>query len=861
MSTDKNPAPDGWLLAGVALVSAAVLLLQLVQTRIFSVMLWYHLTYLVVTFTMLGFAAGGTLLACRARWLEGDVSRRLRNVAMLFGAAVVASYAVVTRIAPDSDHSVNAILTSALQYGLLVLPMIAGGLLIALALSTARASVGRVYAWNMAGSALGCALYVPLLRALGGEGSVLLAAALCFAGAGLLARARVPANERSPTAADASTSTPASGAQLAPAGAGRTLPPWIAAAALTLMALFAPKLAFEVPLAFSKGLPAVIAYSKEDPESPELRIEETRWDPLCRLDVVGPGEDVDPYGQRTIFQDGDAPTRVPFGAAQLSEDLGQKEALGYVTFRTRPPRVLAIGIGGGLDILMAKVVEGIYPDDAVVDFTGVEINATTIELMRGKYRDSTDNRYELPGVTIHNDEGRSWLQRSDERYDLLQMSGIDTYAALSSGSYIMSESYLYTVEAYQDYLEHLTDDGVISVLRYRFDPPRENLRLAAIAVEALRRSGVEHPEQHVIMVGVYVPFPEGWDIDLDYGCLLVSKTPFGPERVKLYQRYAGINPDYFLQWAPGVDCEGEFADYFASVMDGTDDEFVANYPYRIDPVTDDAPFFFRYHRWDRIGEYLFGDDEQLTAAESAPAMSTTRAQQAGRDLTDLVGGEPVGLILLLTVLLESTALVLVLVLLPLWFFKRSGLAAAGAGRWVLYFFGLGAGYMLIEVATMQRFSLFLGHPGYSITVVLFSFLIFSGLGAAWAGRSDDPARTLRRGLLGVLALVVLLNLALPSFFAAGLRLDLPLRIGLTVAVLAPLAFLMGMPFPSGLALLGARTPALTAWAFGVNGGASVLASVAGIMVAMTWGFSVAFIVGASSYALSLLAARGLQRAS
>lgn len=812
-------------LLGVALVSASVLLLQLVQTRIFSLMLWHHLTYLVVTFTLLGFAAGGTLLACKASWMGGRISRRLGICSLLFGLSVLASYAVITRLVPEAEHSRLGIATAALDYAVLVLPMVFAGMVVALALADAGASVGRVYGVNMVGSALGAMLYVPALHVFGGEGTVLLATALAFAGAWAFAR-RDADEGRSPIAGLAGLLT----------------------VSALLLATFSPTTVFTVPVAASKAMAQQLA------RVPGLVVEHTHWDPLCRIDVVGPGPG-DTTTQRTMYQDGDAPTVLPMGSAETTVDILEKEALAYLLFPSRAPKVLAIGIGGGIDILQAaarnRTSPPAWPPGARVEFTGVEINATTVGLMLDEYRELSGDRYHLPGVTVLVDEGRSWLRRSDERYDIIQMTGTDTYAALSSGSYVMSESYLYTAEAYDDFLEHLSDDGVISVLRLRFDPPRETLRLAAIAVDALRRAGAKSPADHILLLGLSGLRSElnGRMVGLDFGALLVKKSPFTPAEVGLYVKYerfaqdAGRMPRPFLMYAPGVATEGPVTDYFAAVRAGDDVAFRERYLYNLDPVTDDNPFFFRYDKWgDAIAGLLGFGSEQ--------------AAQTPDEYTGIVGGAPIGLLMLGTVLGESLLLVALAVLVPLWIFRRDGLAAPGSGRWILYFMGLGAGYILVEIVAMQRFVLFLGNPAYALSVVLITFLLFSGAGAMLAGRSKDPRATLSRALLLVLLLVAGLAIGLPPFFDAALSLPLPWRIVLSVLVLAPAAFVMGMPFPSGLALLGEHGRPLVPWAFGVNGGASVIASVVGILIAMASGFSMVFVLAGLAYFVALLAGRG-----
>ncbi|HEX5010773.1 MAG TPA: hypothetical protein VFY71_10245 [Planctomycetota bacterium] len=801
---------------GLALVSAAVLLLQLVQTRVFSVMLWHHLTYLVVTFTLLGFAAGGTALACRPAWLKGDVGQRLARAALLFGLTVLGAYMVMTRVPPQTGFTSLSIATAAFHYALLLVPMIFGGFVVALALADAGASVGRTYAVNMVGSALGCLLYVPVLRKLGGEGCVELSAAMtllaaaCFAGR----RAALPA---------------------------------AAALALAVLAFAEPTALFAVPIAPSKAM--VMQLARDDTQ----RVLLTRWDPICRIDVVGPENPASP-DNRTIYQDGDASTVMAVGHYEDETNVLAKEGLPYLLFRNQAPRVLAIGIGGGVDILQAVAKGRPLPPGQRVDFTGVEINATTYGLMTNDYEQLTGDRYHLPGVHVELDEGRSWLRRSDQTYDIIQMTGTDTYAALASGSYVMTESYLYTAEAYDDFLAHLNPDGVISVLRFRFTPPREELRLAGIAVDALRRGGAPSPADHILMIGYDGPnvtLEDGREIGLDYCALLIRKQPFTAEQVGVYTRYCRSNPRTHIMYAPGVPSTGATADFFAAVREGPEAlaAFRSHYPYNLAPVTDDDPFFFRYDRWDDAFAKLFGGGLGAHVDDDGPA------GRAAAEYKNIVGAEPIGLIMLMTVLGETSLLVALLVLVPLWLFRREGLAVTGAGRWVLYFFGLGAGYILLEVVCMQRFVLFLGNPGYAISVVLLTFLLFSGLGAAVAGRSSDPSRTLQRALPAVVVLIVLLALGLHPLFEATLRYPLAARLAITVAVLAPAAFIMGMPFPSGLRLVSGRAAPLVPWAFGVNGGASVVASVIGILIAMLVGFTTVFVVAAACYAAAFLAGR------
>jgi len=464
--------------------------------------------------------------------------------------------------------------------------------------------------------------------------------------------------------------------------------------------------------------------------------------------------------------------------------------------------------------------------------TGAEINPTTVELMTGKYRDLTGNVYARENIKVVTAEGRSFLRRSDENYDLIQMTGTDTYSALSSGSYILSESYLYTLNAYEDYIDHLTDDGVVAVLRFRFYPPRECLRLVAIAAEALKRKGVDDPSRNILVVS-YAREPKeirGQIVKIAYSVILCKKTPFTPKQVKKYVQFCNRKKQkggkYKLSYAPGVEGgEQEFVNLMAAVSNGSESEFYRSYHYDLSPISDDKPFFFRYHRW----KHLF---DKLTAP----------------NYQGVIGEDPVGLYILLSVLFETLLLVALLVILPLFVFRRKGLKTIFSGRIIFYFFALGISYMFIEIASMQKFVLFLGHPTYSLSIVLFSFLLFSGIGSLYGKRFEaNPTRGISLAIVAIFVILVIYQFILPSVFAWGLSFTDIIRMIISVCFLAPIAFFMGMPFPLGMHIINRHCPEMVPWAFGINGGASVISSVVSIIIAMETGFTTVFLIAGLIY--------------
>jgi len=557
------------------------------------------------------------------------------------------------------------------------------------------------------------------------------------------------------------------------------------------------------------------------------------------------GEPVSVPGAIHVYQDGDAITVMHSDESFAFEPNPALNTLAYVPHTNRTareraagledpyrPRALAIGIGGGIDLRFALSQE-------VESVLGIEINPVTVELMRTQFAEFNDGIYSREGVQVVVGEGRSYLRRLEESFDVIELSGTDTYTAGNAGAYVLSESYLYTREAMREYLDHLNPGGTLGMIRLAYDPPRENLRLFAIALEELRRRGVEEPSDHAVVMFSEMPHPETGET-IRFSCCVFSVDPIEQEVLDFYaladnQEIGGLL--YKLLYAPGRDLShNSGAEHFttlaAAIDVGEERAFYDDYPYEVAPVSDDAPFFFNFHSW-----------SDLWAEEGEGA-------EGWHDLT----GGPIGLRILGTLLLQTTLLTALLVLAPLLFLKSKGsLRSQGALRQLAYFLGLGAGFMFLEISTIQRLALFLGHPSYSLTVTLCCFLFFAGLGSLWARRYEaQPVRALRNIVSLLVVLVVVQAFALEWLTASFLHLPLVGRIGVAVLALAPLNFLMGMPFPIGLARLRRIEPQLVPWALGANGGASVIGSILCIVIAMESGFRTVSLLAAATYAIGAL---------
>jgi hypothetical protein len=483
-----------------------------------------------------------------------------------------------------------------------------------------------------------------------------------------------------------------------------------------------------------------------------------------------------------------------------------------------PFTALVIGPGGGRDLLSALVYGAGRID-------GVEINPIIAnDVMRGAFADYSGHIYSHPKVHVSVDDGRSYVRRSGDRYDVIQASLVDTWAATAAGAYTLSENSLYTVEAFTDYFDHLTDRGTLTITRWVFD----GLRLVSLAQEACARRGCDAADRLAIVQYDKV------------ATFLFKKQPFTPAETAAVRHAAG-EMGFTVLYAPddrfgdrgaairaaGVPRERKWTtdpdDYARLILAPDRFAFYEGYNLDVRPTTDNRPFFFHTTRLRDQFEVAFGR-------------------------TMLFGN---GLSALLTLIGISAGLVILFIIGPLALTGRE-LLGSGWPRWLAYFGCLGAGFMLVEVALLQRFVLLLGHPVYSLTVTLFSLLLGTGAGSYLSRTfADDQVRPrLVRALLGIIVVAAIGILVLPPLITAVIQTPRAARVVLAILILVPAGALMGIALPAGVRLLSARQPSLVPWAWGMNGALSVMGATLAVFIAMNWGFSVTLMTGAFVYLLA-----------
>ncbi|HSM54879.1 MAG TPA: hypothetical protein VK879_01890 [Candidatus Sulfomarinibacteraceae bacterium] len=795
----------------IFLLSAATLLLELALLRLFAVQQFYHFAFMAISLALLGAGASGSILSLQsAQRAAADRPLSAAWLCLGFGTSTAGAFLIINYLPFDSFSIAwdrRQVLFLALYFLAAAAPFIFAGLVVGRELMLAGESGGshRVYGANLLGSAVGSLGSLPVLAVLGGEGATMLAAVM-GATAGLLFVLHGRAvRSRQSTAA---------GTLLAILVLGGL---WLAIQRPSFLAL---------RLSPYKSLATLS-------QSLDARHVLTRWSASARVDVVEsstihimPGLSLLSQAplppQVGLLLDGDSLMPINGVAPDSAQAAALADAMPQgIAYRLRPgAHTLVLEAGAGLDVLLALAA-------GAQSVTAVEENELVVEAVRDDYREFTGGLYSDPRVTIVDQSGRVFArQPQTQSPDVLVVALTDPHRPVTSGAYSLTEDYTYTVGAFGDYLDVLTDGGLLVITRWLQTPPSESARTFGMLAQALRAAGHD-PEQQIIAFRT-----------LRTMTFLASPQPFTEAEMATVRDFLqarsfdavyfnGIQEEELNRY--NVLPEAAYYTLFQDVLREPQATY-ENYRYDIRPAVDDRPFFFHYFKWRQTPEIL-------------ATLGMTWQPFGGSGYFVLVA-------LLLLVLLASAALIFGPLL-----WRRRGFGAGGRVsvrywrlRVLVYFAGLGLGFLFIEVPLAQRFILVLDEPVTALAVVLFSVLLFSGLGSLTVPRWRLP------WALGALVLLAALYpLLLEPFAALALRLPPATRIPLTVLILAPLGYFMGIPFAGGLRIVERYDPSLVPWAWAINGSFSVISAVLAVMIALSWGFSAVLWVGAAAYAGALLA--------
>jgi hypothetical protein len=788
---------QGWFLAGLFIVTLSTLALEITNTRLLSVTTWYHLSFFAVSTAMFGMAAGAVRVYLGGSEFEGKAARSSLARYATWLSLSIPFFTVVSLCIPIPGSTSPATIVATLVVTIVIaVPFYLSGICVAISLTRIPGPSGLVYAFDLLGAALGSVVVLLLFEFSNITSAMFALGAVAALGAAALHHF---------------------------AGSGRLRRQVVLAVALAAVAWLNQVSDHGLRTIWAKGV-------FMNPSAIELEY----WTIHGQVTVRHPHDGKASYwaksfwakptrvNQRPMTIDGAAGTNMTRWDGQVASlEWTQHDVTAFPYLLRKGGDNAVIGVGGGRDILAA-----LWAGSTSV--TGVEINEAFIDLLEGPLRDYAKIADD-PRVTLVHDEARSYMTRLHGRFDTIQMSLIDTWAATGAGAFTLSENGLYTVEAWQGFLGALKPGGMFSVSRW-YSPKfaSETSRLVSLAIASLLEAGIEQPRRHLMLVA-----------RKRVATLLISNQPFSAMDLRtLAELEQSSNIRVLL--APDRESTHELLAAIAACRSIDEIErTVAGLPYDYTPPTDERPYFFNILRPDHVIGH-------------AEAPKSTGVMMAGNLVATYT---------LMILWLISLVLVVVTIIGPL---ARSGLpdmARSDFALSVLYFALIGAGFMFVQIPMMQRFSVYLGHPSYSLGVILFSMVLATGAGSLLSDRLDIETSAVwtRIAPIVIAANLLIWTLAIQPIIDGTVQHDLFSRAAVTAAVVGLASFPLGFCFPFGLRLVARISPAATPWLWGVNGAAGVLASVTAVAVSMWSGISVSLYIAALAYALLLIPSTSLWR--
>ncbi|MCH9027143.1 MAG: SAM-dependent methyltransferase [Proteobacteria bacterium] len=786
----------------VSLISVAAIGYEILLMRLLSIVQWHHFAYMVISLALLGYGASGSFIALSKRLLVPHFALAFSVSALLFSVTMIICFALGQLVPFNALEIVwdpRQLLYLSLMYLVFFVPFFFAASCIGLAFTCLKKHISRIYFFDLLGAGAGALVVVAALFLLSPQNTLRLLAVFALAASALVGRALAsPARNR-----------------------------FMLALGVFFIGLL---------LVLPQNWPA-FRISEFKGQSQALQVIDARVlgqysSPLGLLTVVespaipfrdAPGLSLntqsEPPAQLAIFTDGDAMSVITRFDGNLNSLAYMDDITAALPYRLLDrPRVLVLGAGGGTDVLFA-----VYHGARAID--AVELNPLVTKLVGDTYADFAGHLYDDERIDVYTDEARSFVARRAARYDLIHIALLDSFAASGAGVQALNESYLYTVEAIGEFLQRVAPGGMLAITRWLKVPPRDSLKLFATVIEALKQEGAADPAQSIVLI-------RSWNTST----MLVKNGNFSAREIEIIKEFCKTN-SFDTAFYPSMTAseanrynllDQPFLFDGAMALSGHGAaEYLDRYKFRIEPATDDKPYFFHFFKWRTLPEVM------------------SLRKRGGAGLIEW------GYLVLVATLIQAILAGALLILLPLWIVKRRWPKGAGT-RMGAYFFILGLAFLFVEMAFIQKFILFLGHPLYSVAVVLSGFLIFAGLGSGYSQTLVRRYRGRRLFLVvyavtGIVSVALVYLFFLPELFDRLIGQPDAIKIPIALLMIAPLAFCMGMPFPIGLGQVAGQAPDFIPWAWGINGYASVVSASLGTLLAIELGFTAVILLALALY--------------
>jgi len=805
------------LYIGIFFFSTSVLLFELSLMRVFSILQWNYLAFMIISIAFLGYGASGTFLSVFSSILKIAEGKKLYKYllffSLLFSSGSLLSIFVISKVPFDLYRITTdryQLIYLGIYYLAIAMPFFFAGICISLAISKLPEKINKIYFCDLGGASIGCISFLVLANYISLSHLLIIPPLLSFL-ASFLFSLKLK-DKRSII--------------------------YIAGIFVFIILFSGAESFYSLPINPYKSVFTLLRY-------PNSQIIDRQENSFARLEVVesegvkyAPGLSLNFSGeipeQLGLVTDGDglsAITRLE-GENDL-ESLEKIEfsdyissALGFHLIGDKR-KVLIIGPGGGLDIL-----GGIY--NKAEEIWGIEMNPDVKILLQNNYADYSGNIYNREGIKILTGEGRSVLKGLEQKFDLIQISLIGSSNTASGGFHSISENYLYTVEGFIDFWQHLSDGGSLSVTRWLKFPPREIVRLCSISLEALSRMGIERPENHLAVI-------RSWATST----LILSKKEIGEEEIRIIKDFCDKR-NFDTVYFPGIKEEDaninhileqsyyyQEIDQLVNSFKGDElKDFYDSYFFNVSAVTDNQPYFFYTLKWENIPKII------KSTANWQPLVEW-------------------GNLIIFVTFIQGIIFSIIFIFLPLILKRFPATKRKAKVPFLLYFASLGLGYMLLEISFIQKFILYLTNPSYSTSIIIFSFLFFSGLGSFYSKKMEkNYIGSLKIIILTLCVILLLYQIILPHIFNTTLKYSLLVRILITIGLIFPLGFLMGMPFPLGIRLVSSinqgKEKGLIPWLWATNSFCSIIASVSAVIIALFFGFKVVAILAALAYLFGFL---------